>query len=218
MDRKDKDKEVLNFLTRLRRENRSELVERVVWFCFCLKRLVGWFWWIKTRSVSSQNHFFFSHLGGFVRWRRDIFSSEERVGPAAGWLHPIARPRAASCPDGQRNLLNCPPPLPNNQVLHGGATSCRERRRRGGGATARTRRGGGGRGGGGEGGGAFHPSDVKLVGGQVVHEGLHQEVGGEVEDQAEGDGDGESRQGLLEDGQQQQGQAQALGVTGESGR
>lgn len=77
---------------------------------------------------------------------------------------------------------------------------------------------GGGRGGGGEGGGAFHPSDVKLVGGQVVHEGLHQEVGGEVEDQAEGDGDGESRQGLLEDGQQQQGQAQALGVTGESGR
>lgn len=61
------------------------------------------------------------------------------------------------------------------------------------------------------------PSDVKLVGGQVVHEGLHQEVGGEVEDQAEGDGDGESRQGLLEDGQQQQGQAQALGVTGESG-
>lgn len=60
MDRKDKDKEVLNFLTRLRRENRSELVERVVWFCFCLKRLVGWFWWIKTRSVSPQNHFFFS--------------------------------------------------------------------------------------------------------------------------------------------------------------
>lgn len=46
------------------------------------------------------------------------------------------------------------------------------------------------------------PSDVKLVGGQVVHEWLNQEVGGEVEDQAEGDGDGEGWQGLLEDGQQ----------------
>lgn len=57
-------------------------------------------------------------------------------------------------------------------------------------------------------------SDVKLVGSQVVHEWLNQEVGGEVEDQAKGDGDGESWQGLLEDGQQQQGQAQALGVTG----
>lgn len=156
-----------------------------------------------------------------MRWRRDIFSSEERVGPAAGWLHPIARRRAASCPDGQRNLLNCPPPpFPTAKscmvaplpVGSGGAEAEEQQRELEGG------RRGGGRGGGGEGGGAFHPSDVKLVGGQVVHEGLHQEVGGEVEDQAEGDGDGESRQGLLEDGQQQQGQAQALGVTGESGR
>ena len=33
-------------------------------------------------------------------------------------------------------------------------------------------------------------SDVELVGSQVVHEGLNQEVSGEVEHQAEGDGDG----------------------------
>lgn len=33
-------------------------------------------------------------------------------------------------------------------------------------------------------------SDVELVLGQAVHEGLDQEVCGEVEDQAEGDGDG----------------------------
>lgn len=59
------------------------------------------------------------------------------------------------------------------------------------------------------------PSDIKLVGSQVVHKRLNQEVSGEVEDKAEGDGDGQSWQGLLEDGQQQQGQAQALGGTGE---
>lgn len=53
-------------------------------------------------------------------------------------------------------------------------------------------------------------SDVKLVSSQVVHERLHQEVSGEVEDQAEGDGDGQSRQGLLEDGQEQQRQTQTL--------
>lgn len=52
-------------------------------------------------------------------------------------------------------------------------------------------------------GGGASGSHVELVGGQVVHEGLNQEVGGEVEDQAEGDGDGEGRQGLLEDSQQQ---------------
>lgn len=45
---------------------------------------------------------------------------------------------------------------------------------------------------------------------QVVHEGLNQEVSGEVEDQAEGDGDGQRRQSLLKDGQQQQSEAQAL--------
>lgn len=62
----------------------------------------------------------------------------------------------------------------------------------------------------GEGKGRGFLSDVKLVSSQVVHERLNQEVCGEVEDQAEGDGDGQCRQSLLEDGQQQQGQAQAL--------
>lgn len=51
------------------------------------------------------------------------------------------------------------------------------------------------------------PSDVKLVSRQVVHEGLNQEVCGEVEGQAEGDGNGQRRQSLLKDGQQQQSQA-----------
>lgn len=63
----------------------------------------------------------------------------------------------------------------------------------------------------GEGGkGAGLVSDVELVSGQVVHEWLHQEVGGEVEDQSEGDGDGQRWEGLPEDGQQQQRQTQAL--------
>lgn len=53
-------------------------------------------------------------------------------------------------------------------------------------------------------------SDVELVSCQVVHERLHQEVGGEVEDQAKGDGDGQRWEGLPEDGQEQQGQTQAL--------
>lgn len=53
-------------------------------------------------------------------------------------------------------------------------------------------------------------SDVKLVSSQVVHEGLHQEVCGEVKDQTEGDGDGQCRQSLLKNGQQQQSEAQAL--------
>lgn len=46
--------------------------------------------------------------------------------------------------------------------------------------------------------------------GQVVHEGLNQDVRGEVEDEAEGDGDGQRRQSLLKDGQQQQSEAQTL--------
>lgn len=37
--------------------------------------------------------------------------------------------------------------------------------------------------------GAGLVSDVELVSGEVVHERLNQEVGGEVEDEAEGDGD-----------------------------
>lgn len=52
--------------------------------------------------------------------------------------------------------------------------------------------------------------NVELVQCQLVHEGLHQVVGGEVEDQAEEDGDGQRRQGLLEDGQEEERQAQAL--------
>lgn len=51
--------------------------------------------------------------------------------------------------------------------------------------------------------GAVLVSDVKLVSRQVVHEGLNQEVSGEVEDQAKGDGDGQRWQSLLKDGQQQ---------------
>lgn len=61
-----------------------------------------------------------------------------------------------------------------------------------------------------EGQGAWLLSDVELVSGQVVHERLHQEVGGEVEDQAKGDGDGQSWKSLLEDGQEQQRQTQTL--------
>lgn len=62
-------------------------------------------------------------------------------------------------------------------------------------------------------------SDIKLVSSQVVHKRLDQEVSGEVEDQAEGDGDGQRRQSLLKDGQQQQRQTQTLrqvSRTGES--
>ena len=46
--------------------------------------------------------------------------------------------------------------------------------------------------------------------GKVVHEGLNQEVCGEVEDEAEGDGDGQCRQGFLKDGQQKQSEAETL--------
>lgn len=54
-------------------------------------------------------------------------------------------------------------------------------------------------------------SDVELMSSQAVHEGLNHEAGGEVEDEAESDGDGQRRQGLLKDGEQQQRQAQTLG-------
>lgn len=47
-------------------------------------------------------------------------------------------------------------------------------------------------------------SNVELVGSQVIHEWLNQEVCGEVEDEAEGDGDGQRRQSFLEDSQEQQ--------------
>lgn len=53
-------------------------------------------------------------------------------------------------------------------------------------------------------------SDVQLVGGQRVHERTHQVVCGEVKDEPKGDGDGEGGQGLLEHGEQQEGEAQAL--------
>lgn len=53
-------------------------------------------------------------------------------------------------------------------------------------------------------------SDVVLVGCQAVHEGANQIVCWEVEHQAEGDGDGKSRQSLLENGQQEERQAQSL--------
>lgn len=53
-------------------------------------------------------------------------------------------------------------------------------------------------------------SDVVLVGRQAVHERLYQIVSGEVEDQTERDGDGKSRQGLLENGQQEESQTQSL--------
>lgn len=46
--------------------------------------------------------------------------------------------------------------------------------------------------------------------GQLVHEGLNQVVCGEVEDQAEKDGDGQRRERFLEDGEEEQSQTQAL--------
>ena len=46
--------------------------------------------------------------------------------------------------------------------------------------------------------------------GEAVHEGPHQVVCGEVEDQAEGNGDGQRGQSLLKDGQQQESQAETL--------
>ena len=56
--------------------------------------------------------------------------------------------------------------------------------------------------------------DIELLAGQTVAEGSHQGAGDEVEDEAESDGDGQGWQCLLEDGQQQQGEAQALQHTG----
>ena len=52
--------------------------------------------------------------------------------------------------------------------------------------------------------------NVELVERKLVHEGLNQVVGGEVEDQAEKNGDGQSGECLLEDGEEEKGQAQAL--------
>lgn len=54
------------------------------------------------------------------------------------------------------------------------------------------------------------PSDVELMGGQRVHEGAHQVVRGEVEDEPERDGDGQGGQRFLEHSEQQEGQAQTL--------
>lgn len=54
------------------------------------------------------------------------------------------------------------------------------------------------------------PSDVELMGGQRVHEGAHQVVRGEVEDEPERDGDGQGGQRFLEHSKQQEGQTQAL--------
>lgn len=53
-------------------------------------------------------------------------------------------------------------------------------------------------------------SDVELMSCQAVHERPHQVVGGEVEDEAERDGDGQSRESFLKDGQQQESQTQTL--------
>lgn len=64
--------------------------------------------------------------------------------------------------------------------------------------------------GGGGGGGESPGSDVVLMSCQAVHERLHQVVSGEVEDEAERDGDGQSRESFLKDGQQQECQAQTL--------
>ena len=49
-----------------------------------------------------------------------------------------------------------------------------------------------------------------LFSGKVLCEGHHEEWGGEVEDEPEGDGDGKSWQSLLEDGQHDQRQAETL--------
>lgn len=53
--------------------------------------------------------------------------------------------------------------------------------------------------------------------GQIVHEGLDQEIRGEVEDQTKGDGDGESWKSLLKDGEEQQSQTQTLETDGTDG-
>lgn len=52
--------------------------------------------------------------------------------------------------------------------------------------------------------------NVELVERQLVHERLHQVVCGEVEDQAEKNGDGQSGERFLEDGEEEQRQTQAL--------
>ena len=53
--------------------------------------------------------------------------------------------------------------------------------------------------------------------GQLVHERANQVVRGEVENKAEGDGDGQSREGLLKDGQEEEGETQALEKGGGGG-
>lgn len=52
--------------------------------------------------------------------------------------------------------------------------------------------------------------NVELVQRQLVHEGLHQVVCGEVEDEAEEDGDGQSGERFLEDGEQEKSQTETL--------
>lgn len=52
--------------------------------------------------------------------------------------------------------------------------------------------------------------NVELVQRQLVHERLHQVVCGEVEDQAEKNGDGQSGERFLEDGEEKQRQTQTL--------
>lgn len=42
--------------------------------------------------------------------------------------------------------------------------------------------------------------DVELVKGELVHEGAHQVVCGKIEDETEGDRDGQGGQSFLEDG------------------
>lgn len=52
--------------------------------------------------------------------------------------------------------------------------------------------------------------NVELVQRQLVHEGPYQVVCGEIEDEAEKNGDGQSGERLLEYGEEEQGQTQAL--------
>lgn len=52
--------------------------------------------------------------------------------------------------------------------------------------------------------------NVELVQRQLVHEGTHQVVRSKIENQAEENGDGQSGERLLEDGEEEEGQTQAL--------
>ena len=53
-----------------------------------------------------------------------------------------------------------------------------------------------------------------LLGGQVLCKGHHEVRGREVKDEPERDGDGQGRESLLEDGQHDEGETQALGGGG----